>query len=388
MRAILNFIFCLAIALAITFLITGSGGIFVIMTLLVALIFSIFIVFNTRRTLKCNVKLSSETVSKGEDFYVEIVLNKSSFLPTCFLEFEIGRSLNISSDKSLTFRLISAQRDLEKIKIPLRADYCGEGSVFIRSITLVDYLGVYKKKMDLDNESVKYIKVLPSIPDTGTQIEVIKSASANMSFDDSDEETNETSLGLTGVAGYDHRQYVEGDPLKRINWKMSSKRNILMVRLDEKVASASLVFRLDYPQYNDGGMEYVTNSDRIIEASLAMLAMLLEQGYESEYNYYLDGWQTLEIKDDKTLIYLQEQLGGIRPYSEQQRFPDKNINSKNKSEICFTTCTRTMVKQISEFVEGFNGSLVVTKESGLDSIFPDMWTVNSDFEFEKLQGGS
>ena len=303
------------------------------------------------------------------------------------MEFEIGTSLNISSDESLTFRLISARRDFEKIKIPLKADYCGEGSVFIKSVTLIDYLGVYKKKLSLDELS-KYIKVLPSIPDTGTQVEVIKSASSNMSFDDSDEETNETSLGLTGVPGYDHRQYVEGDPLKRINWKMSSKRNILMVRLDEKVTSASLVFRLDYPEYNDGGKDYVVNSDRIIEASLAMLAILLNQGYESEYNYYLDGWQTLEIKDDKSLVYLQEQLGGIRPYPEQYRIPDKNINTKNKSEICFTTCSKSMTKQLAEFVDGFNGSLVVTKESGLDGIFPDTWTVNSDFEFEKLQGGA
>lgn len=36
---------------------------------------------------------------------------------------------------------------------------------------------------------------------------------------------------------------------------------------------------------------FAMNIDNIVEASLAMLSMLIMEGFESEYNYYLDGWK-------------------------------------------------------------------------------------------------
>lgn len=90
------------------------------------------------------------------------------------------------------------------------------------------------------------IKIMPNIPDTGSQTELLKATSENASFDDNESESDENALGLTGVPGYDHRQYEIGDPLKRINWKLSSKRDELMVRLDEKVTASSQAFSLIY----------------------------------------------------------------------------------------------------------------------------------------------
>ena len=300
----INFLLCLAGAIFLTYAITGTGGIFVTILLITALVFSLTIKIITSKTLSISVELSTEVINKGENFEAKVLIGKGTILPTCFVDFELGFTENISSEEVPKYRVISAKRSGDVINIPLKAELSGGGSVYLKSVTLADFLGISKKKIPVGDE-VRRVSILPRIPDTGTQAEIMKTVSESITFEDSDEESDETALGSTGVPGYDHRQYVEGDPLKRINWKMSSKKNILMVRLDEKITSSSQVFQLDYPEKENADRGYYENSDLIIEASLAMLNMMIRQGYESEYSFYLDGWQTVAVKDYKSLIYLQ-----------------------------------------------------------------------------------
>ena len=55
-----------------------------------------------------------------------------------------------------------------------------------------------------------------------------------------------------------------------------------MVRLDEKVTASSQAFFLDIPSEDHDPM-FAMNIDNIVEASLAMLSMLIMEGFESEY---------------------------------------------------------------------------------------------------------
>ena len=382
----INFLLCLAGAIFLTYAITGTGGIFVTILLITALVFSLTIKIITSKTLSISVELSTEVINKGENFEAKVLIGKGTILPTCFVDFELGFTENISSEEVPKYRVISAKRSGDVINIPLKAELSGGGSVYLKSVTLADFLGISKKKIPVGDE-VRRVSILPRIPDTGTQAEIMKTVSESITFEDSDEESDETALGSTGVPGYDHRQYVEGDPLKKINWKMSSKRNILMVRLDEKITSSSQVFQLDYPEKENADREYYENADLIIEASLAMLNMMIRQGYESEYSFYLDGWQTVDVKDYKSITYLQEQLGKIRPYPLSFRFPDININQKNRPLVCFTTCDRKMTGEINELAENVSGMFVVTKYSGIMGFSNNIWTVNKEFEFEKTQNG-
>ncbi|MGN0594869.1 MAG: DUF58 domain-containing protein [Hominimerdicola sp.] len=386
MKGLLSYIFCIIIALMLTYFINGSGGWLVLMLLIVAFVTSMVIYLVSRKKVRLSMKMSYDVVNKGEDFGIKLICKKNTFLPSCFVEITVETSPNISVKERTNFKFILSSSSEEIIEIPLTAKYSGAGNVRISSVKLIDYLGIAHKEsllkcMDIFSADVK---IMPGIPDTGTQTEVIKSTSENMTFDDDEEESDETALGMTGVPGYEHRPYEVGDPLKRINWKMSSKRDKLMVRLDEKIASSSQVFALDYPRKLSMDETYYYNADKVIEASLAMLAILVRQGFESDYNYYLDGWQTVQVKDDKSLLYLQEQLAGIKPYPTEFRFPDKNINKKNLSFLCFTTCTAEMHNELSAILDGFNGVVVVTKFSGIGKIYANMWSVDDDFTFAKM----
>ena len=167
-----------------------------------------------------------------------------------------------------------------------------------------------------------------------------------------------------------------------MNWKLSSKRDELMVRLDDKVLTSTQDFLLDYPVCENVSKQYYENADRIIEASLSMLSMLLMQGYESSYTYYLDGWHTLEVSDEKGLILLQEELAGIRPVPAGERM--KMTESAGSTVICFTTCLGYMTRELALLPELKDCSLVVSEESGIGKICNKVWKVNHDFEFISL----
>jgi hypothetical protein len=330
------------------------------------------------------IRLSTDIVNKGDSFDVCIEVENRCILPSCFVEVELGFTPNIQAENEAKIKFICAKRYGEHFEIPLKAELSGFGEVYVESVRFYDYMGIFKKTVYIENTHCG-IKVLPNIPDTGTQSEVLKSTSEKMSFDDSDEESDETAVGLTGVPGYEHRKYVSGDPLKRVNWKLSSKKDELMVRLDEKVSSSSQVFILDYPEVeNPTEINYI-NADKIIEASLSMMSMLLRAGFESEYSFFVDDWETVEIKDEASLLYVQERLGGVKPYPAEHRFPEGNFNSKGKAQTCFTACTADMSGQLETLAEEFNGSLVVTEMSGISKIQDDMWAVTDDFEFKKMQ---
>ena len=254
----------------------------------------------------------------------------------------------------------------------------------IKNIILHDYLGIITLRLHSSRfeKAVGKIKIMPNIPDTGTQTELLKATSENAAFDDNESESDENALGLTGVPGYDHRQYEIGDPLKRINWKLSSKRDELMVRLDEKVTASSQAFFLDIPADNGDPM-FAMNVDNVIEASLAMLSMLIMEGYESEYNYYLDGWKSMKIKQAGDLIELQNELAAVSPYPPEKRFAFSHEIGKT-APICFTACMATSLGDFSSLLEEFNGSFVVTRLSGIDKQTENMWLVDESFEFRKM----
>ena len=384
-KNLISFLACLALSVGLGYMISGSGGIFIAVLLIMALITSLLMLALSHTSIDISMGLSGNIVNKGDKLTARLDFNKKFFFPSTFIEVTLSVTPNIEGgDGSLAYRFICTGLRGDSIEIPLKATLCGGAEVSVDSISFTDYLGLFSMKKKTLPEKCK-VKILPRIPDTGSQNEVLRSVSQNISFDDSDEESNETSSALTGVPGYEHRSYVPGDPLKRVNWKLSSKKDQLMVRLDEKVTSSSQIFRMDLPTSPTPDLISYTMMDITIEGSLAMLSMLIRSGYESEYNYFIDGkWEMAEIADEASLIQLQERLAGIMPYPDENRMVDHEINEKGKAMICFTSCTGQMTAQLTELMENFEGTLVVVKESGLGAVRNDMWTVSREFEFEKL----
>lgn len=148
---------------------------------------------------------------------VTVRLKKQTVLPTPFIEVELTSSLQLEAKDKTVYRLALASMNYEKIIVPFTAVSSGMSFAAVKSIRLMDFLGIFSISV-FDNNKLEQkhdIRVLPSIPDTGVQAEILRTTSENSGFNDSEEETSETAAGSTGVPGYEHRVYTPGDPIKR-----------------------------------------------------------------------------------------------------------------------------------------------------------------------------
>ena len=99
-------------------------------------------------------------------------------------------------------------------------------------ITVRDFAGLFCLKIKAEQEAKK--AVLPRIVEY-TGPEIIPSV---LPADDEDAEEG-VSVVKGGLPGCEHRDYVPGDSPKRVNYKLSAKRNRLLVRLDESAGFAA-----------------------------------------------------------------------------------------------------------------------------------------------------
>ncbi|WP_164489136.1 DUF58 domain-containing protein [Ruminococcus sp. Marseille-P6503] len=382
MKHFIAYLFCIAVAAAIAVLIDGSGGIMIGLILVSALIFSELTLLFFRRKISFEAECSQKLLSKGDILEVSLKLRKKTILPTPFVEAEFSYSPQLEVEDKTVYRLALASMNYEKITVPFKAVSSGMSYVKIKRIRLMDFLGIFSVSVfDSVKESGKYpVRILPRIPDTGVQPEILKTTSVNSGFDDTEEETSETAVGATGVPGYEHRVYVPGDPVKKINWKLSSKRDIYMIRLDEKLAVASQVFVLDIPEFEDITAESCRNIDIVIEGCLAMLSMLVSQGLESDVYYYKDKWNCVNIKNAADILDFQEKLSWFSPVTPPERIPAEAIQSGGI--VCFTSADVQHENLASE-IFGLKDAVFVSHENCGFSGADNLWICTSDFEFKK-----
>ena len=117
-----------------------------------------------------------------------------------------------------------------------------------------------------------------------------------------------------------------GDPLKRINWKQSARRDKLLVRLDDEMASTSVAMVLDsvtdesdidfktaaklaeYNFYEEDDIPAALMQETV-ENALGIIRLLLDNSYTVKlYVRFEDGYVTYDISDENMLAYVRGEL--------------------------------------------------------------------------------
>jgi uncharacterized protein (DUF58 family) len=105
-------------------------------------------------------------------------------------------------------------------------------------------VGKFRASHSVFEKNYIQTKIFPAIPMLSSHSEFVRTLEESSAFDDN-EQSREVAFAVTGFPGYEHRDYVPGDPLKRVNWKLSAKRDRLLVRKPEAFAGGDQVLILD-----------------------------------------------------------------------------------------------------------------------------------------------
>ena len=176
-----------------------------------------------KHNVKTDIVIKDQTVPKKQPFPVQLCVTNKSFIPIGKAEARIDY-YNIFSNQITTFYLdmpVQA-RNTQKVTFQLSSKFCGIVNIRTEYINIYDPMRLFRFRTAKKVGAA--VSVMPEIHEIG----------GTVNFSDKiNEESNAFSEFQSGDDPseiFDLREYNAGDKLNRIHWKLSSKRDDLIVK--------------------------------------------------------------------------------------------------------------------------------------------------------------
>ena len=228
----------------------------------------------------------------GNSLTVRIGLHNPTFfpLPSCTFVYQLTSSY-YPCEESFCCTIPAYSRREFSFDIPVTFQKCGCYRIQLLRMESFDYLHFFhfEKKSTLQKEIVIHPKTSESIS--------FDSAAFGEGFDEF-EETDAKGLISSNVT--DIREYIPGDRLQRIHWKLSAKIKKLMVKENEQTSSNQLTIlaELFLPSPDSPALE------QSLSGACTLAYELINRGESFFFCYY----SSFEEDFIKHLIHSQEDL--------------------------------------------------------------------------------
>lgn len=387
-----GYILAMAISAFFALYMNAPAGWTIFYVLAAAPIFSLLVTFIAYKSgcVTVSADISGNMVYKGESVKLKITVKNSSILPIPAIIVRLRNCEGFTTeDKSMTYAVSVSPRDSTVLEVSFKAKMWGRAFIGADSITMADFLNIAAFPIYTERGLNSYaceVKVFPNIPDIPSDTPLVKSAAETIRFSDESEDTKESDKNnlFGGMPGYTHREYAEGDPIRRINWKLSSKRDVYMVRLDDEIEAMQQVIVLD----SVGSEHYL--DERIVEGMLAVVFSLFRLGFESTvWINTKNGFVSRDISDYGDVTALQSALANydfIHGRRAVSRIPLEELQSKKQASgvMLFTSAgDRELAAEIEEVCGA--GTAVTTAAAGEIRTLPaPCWLIAEDFTAEQV----
>lgn len=223
---------------------------------------------------------------------------------------------NVASEVSTTFSLAPFE-DYE-CEFTARFDHVGMYSAGLSRVGITDFLGLFYA--EINNTERRCIQVTPRVVDLGT-LELVN---------DSELETTRPSKTVfSDSVDYAYvRDYVPGDPLKTIHWKLSARSENYLTRLFEESRSPGVAVVLDFYTKETRLDKMMYMFDALVETAISVCRCSQEMGLDTEMHFTdrSGEQQMITAWDDDALGEIVSQLPEI---SADDRCSDNGLKLLN-----------------------------------------------------------
>ncbi len=281
---------------------------YIVLLLPVASIIYLIIVYNTFKYVE---KLDKREYKKGEmlDYTLKIENNTPLFIAyfTVYMHMEGQMLIKGMKNEHLTLKPFSKQEFSFNVPILYRGKY----KVGISHIEVRDFLNLISVKYAPGE--TKLIRVFPRIlPMEQYKIRYVRVA-------ENEYLSHNKEAGHSEIRNI--REYMYGDSLKKIHWKLSSKYNKWLVKETTASSEKELWILLNLAQFY-GESEYVLGiEDRTIEVLLSIARVLLGLGINIKLCFFRSEQICLTISNMNGFHQLYELLA-FMPFDQAAHFED------------------------------------------------------------------
>lgn len=275
------------------------------------------------KKLVFKLSISDRYVHRGDTLHVGLLLNNPTYFNAVDVkvDMEVG---NVFYKTSAPIRasVPAAFKTVNKAVIPFVAKLNGIVSIKVNKIEVRDLMGMISYVYDVNMTSE--VKVYPEnvYTDDLDKTGLYEGVAEN-------EENNSKGNDLSDVSNI--REYIPGDRIKDIHWKISAKRDKLMVKERVRVSERQLIMLVDTCGDNadiDGVLQYAYN----------VAKMCLTDGIPSKLVWWNSAGKTLEAHqvmsfDDLKEAYANIYRGGISKDSKEAMAQMKMVYNNIASYI-------------------------------------------------------
>lgn len=272
------------------FVMVGTLMVFPLVSWVICIIASFF--------LKVEIKPEEETMHKEESMRYTITIRNNGIIPIGNGRIRLNYGLIHSKKREKQWLKFSVSgREEVNIHVNIKCDYCGYLSVKSSRIQVYDYFKIFHltKFSKVEEKILVYPKV---------KIYPLSVNKVVLYGNEEEDGFEQNQPGDDPSQVFDFREYREGDKLQRIHWKLSSKKDKLMVKEFSKpiVINSAVLVDLYSDKAND--LEYYCNLlERAISVSYSLLSMGVKH-YVFWVNYENDELQKHFIDSEEGLYFV------------------------------------------------------------------------------------
>ncbi len=206
-------------------------------------LYAVISVHIVKRYVSAELTTPVEKISKKTSFFVKLHLTNRSFLPQvkCRVTLAVG-NVFVEEMEKMTLTVPVKLHGTTVVDIPLVSNYAGSVQMIAEELALEDMLSFHTVKKKLESSVDVY--VLP----VGTGEESFSLNDYEVGMEEV-EESRQTGSDFSEVSQI--REYVPGDGMRDIHWKLSAKKGDWMVKERLRMSSKKLLVILSL-QKNGG----------------------------------------------------------------------------------------------------------------------------------------
>ncbi|MBR6380203.1 MAG: DUF58 domain-containing protein [Lachnospiraceae bacterium] len=177
--------------------------------------------------------------------------------------------------------------------------YRGEYHVGIKAVILTDYLRLFR--ITYQNREPLRVTVLPDL----VTPEALRSI-------DAETLSRREATGAGACPDVTVRDYLPGDDIRRIHWKLAAKTGELSVRNSVSEEKDGVIILLDTLRISEAPSVYLPVENTLLESALALALFLRNKNIPSSVSYSHGGLHTCAVSHDQPFDGLYRELSGIR----------------------------------------------------------------------------
>lgn len=355
-------------ALAFSQIYAGHLSSVVFITVAVLPFASLFMVIIQRFALKLYFDCKAVTVERGTQLKLQLTAQNRFFFP-CSTLYVTASMPDVEEHREAKLIFSLGAFENKQLNFVYPSKFRGEYVVSINKAYIFDILKLFKFTKTFNYQ--KSILVVPKIYDVYSGEEY-----KNVTEQETEIQTNQISGGERSFV----RKYKDGDEVRKIHWKLSSKQEDYMVWQSARSALQTAVVFCDVREYSDNSAENAFNSDISIEAGIAACLFGIKQGKNCVLGYYDKELGDTAFNSANSLndIYSLSQAAAlIKSYSgdPQLSYEIKKLYGQNEqypqTVIITCDCSENMVNTAKSASEYSDVSFIIIgapEKSVIDSL--------------------